>query len=66
MSNLALKSNQKLSKIYRYPHAGAGMRGSVVGFHGCRLKGDFFLRTEGRFLLVFLALWFFNMITMFY
>ncbi len=36
--------------IYRYPHAGAGMRGGVAGFHGyglkgddCGLKGDFFL-----------------------
>jgi hypothetical protein len=28
--------------IYKHPHAGAGMRGGVVVFHGCGLKGEFF------------------------
>ena len=47
-----------------YPHAGAGMRGGVAGFHGyglkgddCGLKGDFFL---------FFLLYRFYMITMFF
>jgi hypothetical protein len=37
-----------------------GLKGDDCGLKGdgCGLKGEFFLRTEGRFLLVFLALWF--------
>ena len=39
--------------MYRYPHAGAGMRGGVDVFHGYGLKGgDYGLK--GDFFLFFL------------
>jgi hypothetical protein len=42
--------------IYKHPHAGVGMRGGVVVFHGCGLKGEFFFGCglKGEFFLLFM------------